>query len=222
MISMLVIATTNENKLAEFKEILKDSKIEIKSLTDFGPIPEVIEDGATFDDKAYKKAHHTARVLGLPAIADDSGLVVDALGGSPGVYSARYAGKNATDAENCAKLLQDLSGKKDRKAHFSCVLSIAVPSGPALTYEGRCDGVILQEPKGNSGFGYDPLFYYEKFGKTFAELSMQEKNKVSHRGRALNEVKSELTMIIKWLEQRLSEEKPPKPDHSQFEGNDWS
>ncbi len=222
MISMLVIATKNQNKLAEFREILKDSKIEIKSLDDFGPIPEVIEDGATFDDNAYKKAHHTARVLGLPAIADDSGLVVDALGGSPGVYSARYAGENATDSENCAKLLRELSGKKDRKAHFSCVLSIAVPSGPALTYEGRCDGIILDEPRGNSGFGYDPLFYFEEYGKSFAELSMQEKNKVSHRGRALEEVKSEITMIIKWLEQRLLEEKPPKPDHSEFENNDWS
>ena len=222
MISMLVIATKNENKLAEFREILKDSKVEIKSLADFGPIPEVIEDGATFDDNAYKKAHHTARVLGLPAIADDSGLVVDALGGSPGVYSARYAGENATDTENCTKLLQELSGKKDRKAHFSCVLSIAVPSGPALTYEGRCDGIILEEPRGTSGFGYDPLFYFEEYGKTFAELSMKEKNKVSHRGRALEEVKSEITMIVKWLEQRLLEEKPPKPDHSEFENNDWS
>lgn len=222
MISMLVIATKNENKLAEFREILKDSKFEIKSLADFGPIPEVIEDCATFDDNAYKKAYHTARVLGLPAIADDSGLVVDALGGSPGVYSARYAGENATDAENCVKLLQDLNGKKDRKAHFCCVLSIAVPSGPALTYEGRCDGIIINEPKGSSGFGYDPLFYHEEHGKTFAELSMQEKNKVSHRGRALSEVKSEITMIVKWLEQRLLEEKPPKPDHSHFKDNDWS
>jgi len=222
MIPMLVIATNNENKLAEFREILKDSKIEIKSLADFGPIPEVIEDGATFDDNAYKKANHTARVLGLPAIADDSGLVVDSLDGSPGVYSARYAGENATDGENCAKLLLELNGKKDRKAHFSCVLSIAVPSGPALTYEGRCDGVILQKPKGTSGFGYDPVFYHEPSGKTFAELSMEDKNKVSHRGRALAEVKSELTSIVKWLEQRLFEEKPAKPDHSEFEDNDWS
>lgn len=222
MIPMLVIATKNQNKLAEFKEILKDSNIDIKCLADFGPIPEVIEDGDTFDKNAYKKAYHTARVLGLPAIADDSGLVVDTLGGKPGVYSARYAGPGATDRENCTKLLNELMGKKNRKAHFSCVLSIAVPSGPALTYEGRCDGVILENPRGESGFGYDPLFYFEEYGKTFAELSPEEKNSVSHRGKALKEVKMELTMIKKWLDQRLQEEKPAKPDHNEFKGNDWS
>lgn len=222
MIPMLVIATKNQNKLAEFKEIMKDSNIDIKSLADFGPIPEVIEDGDTFDQNAYKKAHHTARILGLPAIADDSGLVVGTLGGEPGVYSARYAGPGATDEENCTKLLTALKGQKNRKAHFSCVLSIAVPSGPALTYENRCDGIILESPKGKSGFGYDPVFYFEEYGKTFAELSPEEKNSVSHRGKALKEVKTELTMIKKWLEQRLSEEKPAKPDHNEFEGKDWS
>ena len=224
MIQMLVIATQNKNKLAEFREILKDVAIEIKSLADFGPIPEPIEDGDTFDDNAYKKAHHTAKVLGLPAIADDSGLVVEALGGAPGVHSARYSGENATDDENCRKLLHELEsqGEENRKAHFVCVLSIAVPSGPALTYEGKCEGVILREPKGESGFGYDPLFYFEKYGKTFAELTMEEKNKVSHRGKALKEVKSEINMIAKWLEQKLTEEKPAKPDHDQFAKNDWS
>ncbi len=224
MIQMLVIATQNKNKLAEFREILKDVAIEVKSLADFGPIPEPVEDGDTFDENAYKKAHHTARVLGLPAIADDSGLVVDALGGAPGVYSARYAGENATDDENCRKLLQELDSqeKGNRKAHFTCVLSIAVPSGPALTYEGKCDGIILREPRGESGFGYDPLFYFEQHSKTFAELTMEEKNKVSHRGKALKEVKSEINMIAKWLKQRLAEEKPAKPDHDHFKDNDWS
>lgn len=222
MIPMLVIATQNQNKLEEFREILKDSNIEIRSLSDFGPIPEVIEDGATFDENAYKKAYHTARVLGLPAIADDSGLVVETLDGAPGVYSARYAGPDATDKENCSKLLENMKTKKNRKCHFSCVLSIAVPSGPALTYEGRCDGVILQKPQGTSGFGYDPLFYYEEYGKTFAELTSEQKNSVSHRGKALKEVKVELKMITKWLEQKLLEEKPAKPDHNHFKGNDWS
>jgi len=222
MLQMLVIATHNKNKLKEFKEILKDLNIEIKSLDDFGPIPEVIEDGETFDDNAYKKALQTAKVLGLPAIADDSGLVVDALNGDPGVYSARYAGENASDEDNLQKLLQNLQGVENRKAHFQCVLSIAVPSGPALTYEGRCEGIIIDEKRGSSGFGYDPVFFFEEFGKTFAELSMEEKNKVSHRGKALEDVKSEITAIKKWLEQRLFEEKPPKPDHSQFENKDWS
>lgn len=222
MLSLLVIATTNQNKLKEFREILKDLQIEVLSLADFRPIPPVIEDGLTFEENAYKKALHTARVLGLPAIADDSGLVVPALNGAPGVYSARYAGEHATDEQNCEKLLRELSGIEDRRAYFQCVLSIAVPSGPALTYEGRCDGIILHEKRGFNGFGYDPLFLYEAYGKTFAELSMTEKNLVSHRGKALAEAKNEIPMIKKWLEQRLFEEKPPKPDHSQFEDNDWS
>ena len=222
MLSILVIATRNKNKLREFREILKDLQIEIQSLDDFGPTPEAIEDGVSFDENAYKKAIHTAKVLGLPAIADDSGLVVDALNGEPGVYSARYAGENATDEENCNKLLNALQGVENRRAHFQCVLSIAVPSGPALTYEGRCDGVIIDDKRGDNGFGYDPIFYFEEFGKTFAELSMEEKNRVSHRGKALADVKAEATMIKKWLEQRLLEEKPPKPDHSEFEHKDWS
>lgn len=222
MVNIIVLATTNKNKIREFREILKDFEVEIKALSDFGPIPEAIEDGATFDENAYKKAHHTARVLGLPAIADDSGLVVDALNGAPGVYSARYAGEDATDDKNCEKLLSELSGKTNRNAKFVCNLSIAVPSGPALTYEAECEGVILEEKRGTSGFGYDPLFYFEEFGKTFAELDMAEKNKVSHRGKALTEFKQELPKVMKWLEQRLFEEKPPKPDHSEFENNDWS
>ncbi|MGL1932335.1 MAG: XTP/dITP diphosphatase [Desulfotalea sp.] len=222
MVPMIVLATNNQNKVKEFQEILKDFEVEIKSLAEFGPIPEAIEDGETFDDNAYKKAYHTARILGLPAIADDSGIEVDALGGAPGVYSARYAGENASDEDNCQKLLAELKGKTNRKANFSCVISIATPGGPALTYEGKCDGVILEEKRGDSGFGYDPLFYFEEYGKTFAELSSEEKNKVSHRGKALAEVKSEAKQIIGWLKQRLSEEKPPKPDHSEFEDNDWS
>lgn len=222
MLTMLVIATTNQNKLKEFKEILKDLDIEVRSLADFGPIPEVIEDGETFDDNAYKKAWQTAKILGLPTIADDSGLVVEALNGAPGVYSARYSGEDATDEKNVTKLLSELKGVENRKAQFQCVLSIAVPSGPALTYEGNCEGAIIDERRGDNGFGYDPVFYFEEFDKTFAELSMDEKNKVSHRGKALAQVKSEVQQIKKWLEQRLLEEKPPKPDHSEFEGNDWS
>lgn len=222
MVSIIVLATGNQNKIKEFREILKDFPVELKSLTDFGPLPEVIEDGATFDDNAYKKAHHTAKILGLPAIADDSGLVVDALDGKPGVRSARYAGENASDEENCAKLLREMENIEDRSARFKCVISIAVPSGPALTYESSCEGTILREKRGESGFGYDPLFYFEEYGKTFAELSMDEKNKVSHRGKAVAELKSEIPQILKWLEQRIFEEKPPKPDHDKFMDNDWS
>jgi len=222
MVTVLVLATKNAGKVKEFQELLHDFPVEIKNLNDFGPIPEVEEDGATFDDNSYKKASFTAKVLGLPAIADDSGLVVAALDGAPGVKSARYAGENATDQENIAKLLREMTGKTDRRAAFECVISIAVPSGPALTYEGRCAGEITTEPHGDSGFGYDPVFYYPEYGKTFAQISSTDKNKVSHRGRALHEVAAEFDKILAWLEARLAEVKPPKPDHSQFEHNDWS
>lgn len=222
MTTILILATTNKNKVKEFQEMLKDFPIEIRSLADFGPLPEAIEDGATFDENAYKKAIHTARILGFPAIADDSGLAVEALNGAPGVYSARYAGDNATDAKNVDKLLLEMQGIRNRKAAFHCVLSIAVPSGPALTYEGSCEGILLEKRRGESGFGYDPIFYFEELGKTFAECTMEEKNKVSHRGKALADLKAEFPQVLKWLTQRLLEEKPPKPDHTEFEHNDWS
>ena len=222
MLQIIVLATRNAGKAKEFQELLKDFPVQIKNLNDFGPIPEVEEDGVTFDDNAYKKASFAAKALGLPTIADDSGLVVEALGGAPGVKSARYAGENASDQENIKKLLGEMEGKSDRRAAFECVISIAVPSGPALTYEGRCEGEITREPKGVSGFGYDPVFYCPEYGKTFAELTGAEKNKVSHRGKALVQVVEEFDKILAWLEARLAESKPPKPDHRQFEHNDWS
>ncbi len=222
MFTMLVVATRNKNKLREFQELLKGLDIEIVSLDAFGTIPEVIEDGETFEENAYKKAIHAAKILGVPALADDSGLVVEALSGEPGVYSARYAGKNATDDKNCLKLLTALNGIKNRSAYFQCVLSLAVPSGPALTYVGRCDGIIIDEKRGHNGFGYDPIFYFEQLGKTFAELTMDEKSRVSHRGKALAEVKKEISSIKRWLKNRLREERPEKPDHSFFINKDWS
>ncbi len=218
----IVIATTNQGKLKEFQHILKDHPVEIKSLADFGPIPEVVEDGETFDENAYKKALFTAKVLGLPAIADDSGLTVDALDGKPGVYSARFAGEQATDQDNIDKLLRDMDGQTNRKAAFKCVLSLAVPSGPALTYEGSCEGEILDQQRGSGGFGYDPVFFSPELGKTFAEADMAEKSRISHRGRALAEMSDEFANVVKWLKQRLAEEKPQKPDESQFMHNDWS
>lgn len=222
MVNMIVLATRNAGKVREIREIVKDFPIEIRSLNDFGPIPEVEEDGETFDDNAYKKALFTAKALGLPAISDDSGLVVEALNGEPGVRSARYAGEKATDAENAQKLLHEMAGQKNRKAAFECVLSIAVPTGPALTYLGRCEGEILEEPRGENGFGYDPIFFYPPYGKAFAEISTKEKNKVSHRGKALNELAKEFDKVLTWLNARMSEAKPAKPDHNQFLHNDWS
>ena len=146
----LVLATRNEGKTEELKALLADFPVDIKNLSDFGPIPTIEEDGETFEDNAVSKARFTARVLGLPALADDSGLVVQALGGAPGVRSARYAGENATDLENNAKLLEELENAEDRKAAFVCVIAIAVPWGPTLLYEGRCDGDITREPAGTN------------------------------------------------------------------------
>ncbi len=200
MKQIIVLATTNKGKTREIRALLKDFPIEIKNLGDFGPIPEVIEDGETFDDNAYKKASFTAKVLGLPAMADDSGLCVDALDGAPGIYSARYAGEDATDADNVQKLLNALKDEENRKASFQCVISIAVPTGAALTYEGRCEGVLTREPGGENGFGYDPLFFFPKFNKTFAQLSIAEKGEISHRGKALKEVSREMDKIIEWLD----------------------
>ena len=200
---LLVLATRNSGKTREIRGLLRDFPVEIKNLDDLGPIPPVEEDGASFDDNAYKKASFTAKVLGLPAIADDSGLEVEALWGAPGVNSARYAGPSAADAENNAKLLLEMEGKTSRNAAFVCVISIAVPSGVALTYEGRCEGLIAETPAGTNGFGYDPLFYYPPLSRTFAQLSVEEKNLVSHRGKALAELKEEFEKVLIWIRQRL-------------------
>ena len=198
---VLVLASRNKGKTAEIQDLLKDFPITIKNLDDFGPIPHVEETGATFDENAYLKSSFTARMLGLPAMADDSGVCVDALNGAPGAYSARYGGEDATDEQRCDKLLEDLKDESNRKAAFECVISIAVPPGPALTYEGRCEGLIADQPSGSNGFGYDPIFYYPPLNKTFAELSQEEKNLVSHRGIALKEIQDEFDKILIWLEQ---------------------
>ncbi|MFO7598306.1 MAG: XTP/dITP diphosphatase [Candidatus Desulfacyla sp.] len=202
----LVLATRNRGKMAEFKELFGGTAIELRSLDDFGPIPPVVEDGGTFEDNAVIKARFTARVLGLPAIADDSGLTVKALGGEPGVFSARYAGEGATDRENNLRLLERMKGITEREAAFTCILAIAVPRGPALVYEGICSGLVSEGLSGDEGFGYDPLFYYPPLKKTFARMTQAEKNRVSHRGKAMAELKGELEKVCIWLRQRLSEE----------------
>jgi len=195
----LVIATRNPGKTAEIRDLLAGFPVEIKNLDDFGPLPVVEEDGKTFDDNAYKKASVTAKILGIPALADDSGLAVEALDGAPGVLSARYAGEHATDDQRCAKLLKEITGKANRRAAFECVISIAVPSGPALTFEGRCEGLIAERPAGQNGFGYDPIFFYPPLKKTFAQLTREEKSRVSHRGRALSEMKQEFDKVLIWI-----------------------
>lgn len=205
----LVIATSNPGKTIEIQSLLSGFPIHIKNLGDFGPIPSVEEDGDTFDDNAYKKSSFVSKVLGLPALADDSGLVVEALGGAPGVYSARFAGEDATDKQRCSKLLDAMKGKTNRKATFECVISIAVPSGAALTYEARCEGEIAETPAGKNGFGYDPIFFFAPLKKTFAELTREEKNLVSHRGKALTELKGEFEKVLVWIRQNM-------PAHIEF------
>lgn len=199
----LVIASRNKGKTTELRELLKGFPVKIINLEEYGPLPTVEENGQTFDENAYLKASFTAKILGVTALADDSGLVVEALDGRPGVHSARYAGNGASDIERCQKLLREMEGRTNRKAAFECVISIAVPSGHALTYEGRCEGVIAEKATGSYGFGYDPVFYYPPLGKTFAELSRSEKSKVSHRGNALNELKKEFGKVLVWIRQNL-------------------
>jgi XTP/dITP diphosphohydrolase len=200
---VLVIATRNRGKTAEIRDLLQGFPMEIRDLSDFGPIPEVAEDGLTFDENAYKKSSFIARVLGYPALADDSGLAVAALNGSPGVLSARYGGEGLSDADRCQKLLAEMKGRSDRRAAFECVLSLAVPSGPALTYEGRCEGLLAEAPVGANGFGYDPIFYYPAANKTFAQLTREEKNRISHRGKALQELRDEFEKVMIWIRQHM-------------------
>lgn len=201
----IVLATGNKSKIAEIQDLLVDFPVSIRYLNDFGPIPPVVEDGDTFEENAYKKASQVARVTGLPALADDSGLCVTALGGLPGVRSARYGGKGLDDMERSARLLKAMAGKNDWTAFFECVISIAVPTGQALTYEARCEGLITQTPAGDNGFGYDPIFYYPPLQKTFAQLNRKEKSRISHRGKAFSELRSEFNKVLAWIRMHMPE-----------------
>jgi XTP/dITP diphosphohydrolase len=195
----LVLATRNREKVREIQDILKTWPITLKDLDAFRRLPEVEEDGKTFEENAYRKAFFVAKELGLPAMADDSGLVVKALGGAPGIHSARYAGLNADAEQRYSKLLRELEGCDDREAAFECVIAIVAPNGQSLTYRGRCEGVITTRPIGTNGFGYDPVFYYPPLKKTFGELTVKEKDGVSHRGRALAELRRDFDKLVAWL-----------------------
>lgn len=186
----IVVATRNAGKVAEIAAALADLPVTLRSLRDFGAIPDAVEDGDTFAANAVLKAKHYARYTGMACLADDSGLEVDALGGAPGVFSARYAGEGAGDAANNAKLLRELAGVpiQRRSARFRCVLAFLDEDGTLLVTEGACEGIILEQPRGTGGFGYDPLLYLPELGKTVAELTITEKNAVSHRGKALRQM----------------------------------
>jgi XTP/dITP diphosphohydrolase len=179
--SFIVAATGNQHKLAEYAKLLADQDVEIKSLNDFPSYTEPEENGSTFEENAGIKAAAASIYCSAPAFADDSGLEVEALDGRPGIYSSRYA---ATDPERIAKLLGELEGKENRRARFVCVISIAFNGEVLASFEGEVKGTILTEPRGENGFGYDPIFQPDGFDKSFAELSQDEKNRISHRARA--------------------------------------
>lgn len=178
-------------------EILAAYGIEVLSLHEFPQIGDIKEDGETFKANAIKKATVTADLAGLTALADDSGLEVDYLNGAPGVFSARFAGEERNDFANNKKLLRLLTGvpPEKRTARFQCVIAIARPGGPVYTVQGTCEGVIAGEPRGEGGFGYDPLFYLPEYGKTFAEIDLALKNRISHRGRALDGARDVLARL---------------------------
>jgi len=196
---VLVLATHNEGKKREYDLLFKDFPLEIRGLSEFKVVSELREEGNTFEEIAINKARSVSKAIGLPALADDSGLEVDALDGAPGIFSARYAGEESDDAQNNRKLLEALRGKEDRQAIFVCSIAISKPTGQTLTYSGRCSGKLIHEPLGTNGFGYDPLFFYPPLGKTFAQLSIEEKGEVSHRGRAMRKLRDDFKHILMWL-----------------------
>ena len=194
----IVIATHNPGKFREMKALLDPLGFKIFSLKDFPEIPPVAEDGATFAENAGKKAKTVADRTGRLAIADDSGLVVKALGGRPGVFSSRFAGEKATDGNKCQRVLEEMAGipEKQRKAVFVCAIALALPKGEVKIVEGECQGRISFAPRGEYGFGFDPIFFVPEFGKTMAELEPEVKNQISHRARALNKLKLILPQFL--------------------------
>jgi len=194
----LVLATNNEDKIKEIRNLLDDLQVTILTKSDFLEFPDVEETGSTLEENALLKAKAVAKFCDLPAVADDTGLEVDALNGAPGVYSSRFAGENASYADNVNKLiesLKDVSPDK-RTARFRCVIAICWEDGSTETVEGVAEGFISEEAEGSSGFGYDPIFFYPPAGKRFSQMTMDEKNVVSHRGKALQEVR---TVIMRRL-----------------------
>jgi XTP/dITP diphosphohydrolase len=195
----LVLATRNTGKVREIREILSDVPVQLYTLLDFPDLPETPEDGETFQENAAKKARAATIQTGLPVLADDSGLEVDALNGAPGVFSARFAGEGAGDLDNNRKVLELLGHTPDdkRTARFRCVLALATPGGDIQTADGTCEGRITTDPRGDAGFGYDPLFIPVGYQKTFGELGYDIKNRLSHRAIALRKIKPLLFDIFK-------------------------
>lgn len=182
----IIVATNNAGKAVEYEELFLPLKIKIKTLKDFPELPEIEETGTTFEENALIKAHAVAKITNLPVVADDSGLMINALNGEPGVYSARYAGDH-DDQANIDKVLANLKdvAPVDRGASFHTALVAVKPNGDQLLAHGDVEGVILDEQRGTNGFGYDSIFYVDQFNKTMAELTAEQKNQISHRGNAM-------------------------------------
>jgi XTP/dITP diphosphohydrolase len=187
----VIVATRNKGKIREIREALKGLGLRIYALSDFPDVPEIKEDGKSFTENALKKARFYSKVFGKLTLADDSGLEVDSLRGMPGIYSARYSGERASSRENNQKLLKEMGGipLSKRGAQFKCIMAMVSPSGKETMTEGVCKGRIGMREKGRRGFGYDPLFILSRYGKTMAELSLKEKNRISHRGKALRKLR---------------------------------
>ncbi len=194
----LLIATHNKGKVREYKKLLSDLPLEITYLDELGVEEEIEETGSTFEENARIKALGYARLTGMLTWADDSGLEVDALGGRPGVHSARYAGPGASDEDRYRKLLSEMEDVPDeaRTARFRSVVAIATPEGKVWTTSGKCEGVIAREPRGHFGFGYDPIFHLPELGKRMAELTPEQKNQISHRGEASRKAKKLLKELL--------------------------
>ena len=188
----LVLASKNKKKLEEMRQILSALGVEVISEADAGVDVDVEETGTTFAENAALKARAVCKASGLPAIADDSGLCVDALNGAPGVYSARYGGEGLDDVGRYKLLLDNMRGMTDRRGGFVSAICCAFPNGDEITAQGECRGTLAYAPKGENGFGYDPIFFIPEKKKTFAELTAQEKHEISHRGKALREFKEKL------------------------------
>jgi XTP/dITP diphosphohydrolase len=189
-VKTVLIGTTNQGKVKDFKQLLETEGLQVISLRDLDDAIEVEETGTTFAENAILKAETLSRHYNKIVIADDSGLEIEALNGRPGVYSARYAGEHKSDEDNIKKVLAEMEGVPfhDRKAAFVCVLALAIPGKETKIFEGKCNGYITEQPKGTNGFGYDPIFYVPEKEKTMAELSLEEKNELSHRKKAIDKL----------------------------------
>ncbi len=195
----IIIATRNQGKLREIRDILKDIPLEFLPLSDFPEVPEIEEDGYSYTENALKKAGIVSSITGLPTIGEDSGLEVDALAGMPGIFSARYAGFNANDDDRIKKLLKELAGVSEDKrgARYVCSAVLALPDGNRFISEGTVEGRITLAPRGSVGFGYDPVFYVQEYGKTMAELPIEVKNRISHRGKAITGLRERILKCLK-------------------------